>query len=104
MPSIQHHKTPEMVHGAVNLLQWIHRIIFFFCTRQHVPAPMFAHYILSISARIKFLFIPGSGTKCPVVNKILHNLWDGHHCYKVSEVTDLSQFQLKRKKNVPFMY
>lgn len=70
-----------------------------FCTRQHVPAPMFAHHILYVSARKKFLFIPGSGMKGLMVNKILHNLWHGHHCYKVPE--GLTCPAVKKEKTYP---
>lgn len=46
---------------------------------------MFALSILYVSARIKFLFIPGGGVKYLVVNKIPHKLWDDYHCYKAPE-------------------
>lgn len=72
-----------MIHGAATLEQWIHT--FFSCRRQHVPAPMFALSILYVSARIKFLFIPGGGVKYLVVNEIPHKLWDDDHCYKAPE-------------------
>lgn len=89
-------KTSEMLHGAVTA-EDTQEVLF--CTRQRVPAPVFAHCILYISARIKFLFIPGSGMKGLMVNKILHNLWHGHHCYKVPEGLIRHSFSLKGKKH-----